>query len=86
MAAVLATSDVNFNDRGIVVETTSRASVTRNRLVDNVASGIEITALSSGNSIIANTISGSTTDVSDAGASNCWRNNTYTTGSVPPCP
>ena len=86
LSAYVSSNDVNFNDRGIVVETTSRASVTRNRLVDNVTSGIEITALSSGNSIIANTISGSTTDVSDAGASNCWRNNTFTTGSVPTCP
>jgi nitrous oxidase accessory protein NosD len=86
LSAYVSSNDVNFNHRGIVVETTSRASVTRNRLVDNVDNGIQVTALSSGNSIIANTISGSTTDVSDAGASNCWRNNTFTTGSVPTCP
>jgi parallel beta-helix repeat protein len=86
LSVYVATSDVNFNDRGIVVETTSRAIIQRNRLVDNADNGIQVTALSSGNSLNANTISGSTTDVSDAGASNCWRNNTYTTGSVPTCP
>jgi nitrous oxidase accessory protein NosD len=32
------------------------------------------------------TISGSTNDVVDNGTDNCWWNNTYTTGSVAPCP
>jgi hypothetical protein len=36
--------------------------------------------------LVRNEISGSPTDVSDAGTGNCWRNNTFTTGSVPACP
>jgi hypothetical protein len=85
-AVRVAASDVNFNQRGIVLVNTSRAVVHHNELVDNPVSGIELDATSSGNSIVRNVISGSGNDVVDAGAGNCWRNNTFTTGSVPPCP
>jgi len=78
--------DMNFNRRGILLQGTSRAIVAHNELIDNSISGIEIDSGSSGNSIVRNVISGSPTDVIDDGAGNCWRNNTFTTGSVPPCP
>jgi copper-binding protein NosD len=79
-------SDVNFNDRGIVLRGTTGASVHHNKLVDNVAVGIGLDAASSQNAIVSNRVSGSATDVVDDGTSNCWRNNTFTTGSVPSCP
>lgn len=87
LAARVSGSYVNFNDRGIVLHNTSRAVIDHNRqIIDNAISGIELDATSSGNSIVRNTISGSTNDVVDNGTANCWRNNTYTTGSVAPCP
>jgi hypothetical protein len=86
LAVRVSASDVNFNDRGIVLQNTSGAIVDHNRLVDNTTSGIQTDAGSSGNSIVSNTISGSSTDVMDSGADNCWHNNTFTTGSVPACP
>ena len=83
----MSSSYVTFNDRGIVLRNTSRAVIDHNRqIIDNTTSGIDLDASSSGNSIVRNTISGSVNDVVDAGAGNCWRNNTYSTGSVAPCP
>jgi parallel beta-helix repeat protein len=86
LAVRVSSNDANFNDRGIVLDGTSRAIVDRNRLVDNTTAGIEVDAMSSGNTLVRNTVSGSVTDVSDAGNGNCWVNNTFGTGSVPPCP
>ena len=77
---------MNFNLRGIVLRNTSRAVVSHNELVGNDTSGIEIEAGSSANAIVRNRIEGSVNDVVDAGAANCWRNTTFTTGSVPACP
>ncbi len=86
LAVRVTGSDINLSDRGLVLETTSRALIAHNRLVNNTTAGIEIDATSSGNSIFSNTISGSANDVLDGGAGNCWRHNSYTTGSVPTCP
>lgn len=86
LAVRVSAGDVNFNDRGIVLAGTSRAIVDRNELVDNAVSGIEADATSSGNTFVRNVVSGSAADVSDAGTGNCWRNNVYQTGTVPPCP
>jgi nitrous oxidase accessory protein NosD len=83
----VSASYFNFNNRGIVLQGTSRAVIDHNRqIIDNAISGIELDATSSGNSIVRNTISGSTNDVVDNGTDNCWRNNTFGTGSVAPCP
>lgn len=82
----ISLGDVNYNAKGIVLQGTSGAVVDHLRLVGNTTSGIELDAGSSGNLILRNTISGSTTDVVDAGSGNCWKDNTFTTGSVPPCP
>ncbi len=83
----LSAGYANFNDRGILLTNTNRAVIDHMRqIIDNTTSGIELDALSSGNTITQNTISGSVNDVVDNGTANCWRNNTYTTGSVPPCP
>jgi nitrous oxidase accessory protein NosD len=78
---------INGSDKGIVLQNTSGAIVDHNRQVfDNTTSGIELDATSTGNLISGNDISGSVTDVVDEGTGNCWRNNTFTTGSVAPCP
>lgn len=78
---------VNGNDRGIVLQNTIEALVSRNLQVQqNVTAGIDLDASSTGNQIIGNTIGGSITDVVDAGSGNCWRGNTFATGSVPACP
>lgn len=79
-------SAVNYNLRGIVLQNTSGAIVDHNTLVNDTTAGIDLDATSSGNAIVRNSISGSAADVSDAGSANCWRNNTYSTGSVPACP
>jgi len=78
--------NINFNERGLVLQNTSRAVIDHNKMINNSVSGIELDATSSGNLLVRNEISGSPTDVSDAGAQNCWRNNVYTTGSVTTCP
>jgi nitrous oxidase accessory protein NosD len=55
-------------------------------LPGTTATGIELDATSDGNLIAGNTVDANITDVLDAGSNNCWRNNHFTTGSVPPCP
>ncbi len=73
--------------RGIFLVGTSRAIVDHNKIGANSQSGLEIDAGSSGNLLIANFFdSGNGVDVVDNGAGNCWKNNTYSTGTVPPCP
>ncbi len=82
----VSTSYINGSTRGVLFQNTSRAIVDHNHVQVNTASGIEIDAGSSGNLILRNQFDENGTDVVDNGASNCWRNNTFTTGSVPPCP
>ena len=45
--------------------------------------GIHLDAASSDNGIFTNKVSGYNTDVLDDGTNNCWRRNTFITGSVP---
>src|SRR5262249_12690450 len=45
--------------------------------------GIHLDAASSDNGIFTNNISGYNTDVLDDGTNNCWRRNTFITGSIP---
>jgi len=78
--------NVNYNVRGIVLQGTTGATVERNTLFSDSTTGVFLDAASTGNAILRNKITGSATDVSDAGSGNCWRNNVFTTGSVPPCP
>lgn len=85
-SVTVSSSYINGSDKGIVLENTSGASIVHNRQIINTTTGIEIDATSTDNLISGNHISGSVTDVVDNGTGNCWRNNTYTTGSVPPCP
>jgi len=77
---------INGSDKGIVLQNTTGAVIDHNRQIINTTAGIEIDATSTGNRITANNISGSVTDVIDNGTGNCWRNNVFTTGSVPACP
>lgn len=85
-AVRVGASAINLNQRGLVLQNTQRAVIDHNKMINNSLSGIELDATSSGNLLIRNEISGSPTDVSDAGAQNCWRNDLYTTGNVPACP
>src|SRR5262249_10610003 len=78
-AVNVSSSAINLSTTGILVQGTSRAIITRNGVFDNSSTGIQIDAGASGNLIARNVVDGSTTDVVDNGAANCWRNNTYTT-------
>jgi len=82
----VSTSFINGSTRGVLFQNTSRAIVDHNEVHVNTISGIEIDAGSSGNLLIRNNLDENGTDVVDNGAANCWRNNTFTTGSVPACP
>ena len=86
LSVQVSSNDLNFSTRGIVLQGTTRAMIVHNDLHSNTDVGIEIEAGSSGNVVAGNTIDGSTTDVLDNGAANCWRNNTFTTGTDPGCP
>ncbi len=55
-------------------------------LPGTTVTGIELDATSDGNVVAGNSIDENVTDVLDNGSANCWRNNHFTTGSVPPCP
>jgi parallel beta-helix repeat protein len=83
---VVFLNSFGFNDTGILLQATSGALVERNHVFDNATSGINVDTNSNDNVIFRNNVSGSTTDVADAGTGNCWKNNTFMTGSVPPCP
>lgn len=80
-------SFINGSDKGVVLQNTSGATIANNRQIfQNTTSGIEIDATSTDNLISGNRIFGNGTDVIDNGTGNCWHNNFYVTGSVPPCP
>ena len=70
----------------VIVRGIWSARVQGNHVLDNTTSGINVDTNSDDNVIFHNNISGSTTDVADAGTGNCWKRNTFSTGSVPPCP
>ncbi len=71
---------------GILLRNSDGIVLTRNRVVANANNGIELDATSDGNRIIGNVVRENATDVVDAGTGNCWTNNSFATGSVPPCP
>ncbi len=78
---------VNFNvGTGILLLNSDGVDLKSNVVVNNSSSGILIAANSDENRILKNTISGSILDVSDDGTNNCWKKNTYATGTVPSCP
>lgn len=85
-AVRVSSNDSYGSDKGILFVGTSRAIVDHNRVGSNTTSGIEIDGASSGNLIVSNFMESNGVDVVDNGAGNCWKNNTYTSGSVPPCP
>lgn len=82
----IARSYANYNIvTGIQLQGADGIELKKNQVANNTSYGIAVDANSDHNRIIGNEIAGSTTDVSDAGTDNCWKNNQYTTGSVPPC-
>jgi len=86
-SVTLSANSANFNfATGILARNADGILLKKNVVSENPVSGIELDAVSEGNRLVANAISGSATDVIDAGTGNCWKNNTFSTGSVPPCP
>jgi parallel beta-helix repeat protein len=72
---------------GIFLHNSDGIRVVGNTVQGTQGIGIELDATSDGNRILQNEIAGSgTADVADQGSGNCWKGNTFTTGSVPPCP
>lgn len=83
----IAKSFANYNNvTGIQLQNTDGIELKKNQVANNGANGIAVDADSDDNRIVGNDVSGSATDVSDAGTGNCWKDNQYTTGTVPSCP
>jgi len=72
---------------GILLEASDGVRIRYNIVRNNADVGILLDD-SNDNRIIGNKISGSVADVVDHGVSNCWKENTYTTGTLVPggCP
>lgn len=72
---------------GIILEASDGVRIRYNTVRNNGDVGVLLDD-SDVNRIIGNKISGSPTDVVDHGAGNCWKQNTYTTGTLGPnsCP
>ena len=72
---------------GIFLHNSDGIVVKGNSVTDSTGTGIEIDATSDGNRITRNTISSSgVADAVDGGSGNCWKQNVFATGTVPPCP
>jgi len=75
------------HDTGILLKNSSHIRVQSSYVnaLDNTSPivGIHLDATSSDNGIFTNNVSGYNTDVLDDGTNNCWRGNTFITGSVP---
>jgi len=86
-AVLVGRNNVENGGTGILLTNADGIVVFENHVGDpNTAVGIDVDASSDNNLIVGNVISTGGTDVRDAGSGNCWRSNTYTTGSVPSCP
>lgn len=86
-SVLVSGSYANFNnDTGIKLQNSDGIVVRGNQVAVNGASGIVVDAGSDDNFLLRNDLRQNVTDVSDAGTGNCWKNNSYTTGSVPECP
>jgi len=72
---------------GIFLHNSDGITVKGNAVTDSTGNGIELDAMSDVNRIFRNTISNSGgADVVDGGSGNCWKANSFATGTVPPCP
>lgn len=83
---VLQRNTILGSYRGIHLQNADGTTVQRSRvdsLLPGAIAGIELDASSDDNVLAQNTIGGFPADVADSGSSNCWRSNTYTTGTVP---
>ncbi len=69
---------------GIWVFGSAGVEILTNTITGGSAAGIELTSNSSGNLVSGNRLFGNTPDVVDNGTNNCWRHNTYSTGTLPP--
>jgi nitrous oxidase accessory protein NosD len=68
------------SDSGIRVNFSTGVLTTRNRVVDNVRTGIELINESNDNAVIENLASGHEFDLANTGGTgNCWARNVYTT-------
>jgi nitrous oxidase accessory protein NosD len=86
-SVLVSRSYANFNlDTGIRLQNSDGIVIKRTQVQSNPTNGIVIDAASDDNLLVGNNVNGSTTDVSDAGTGNCWKKNSFTTGTVPSCP
>jgi len=78
---------ISAHDTGILLINSSHVRVEGSYVNDAAAPnpnvGIHLDATSSHNSIFLNKISGYDSDVLDDGTNNCWRGNSFVTGSIP---
>jgi parallel beta-helix repeat protein len=80
-------SYANYNNSaGILLRNSDGITVKSCQVARNTQNGIELDATSDNNVIAGNDIFENMTDVVDAGSGNCWKNNSFMTGTVPPCP
>jgi nitrous oxidase accessory protein NosD len=75
-----------YGGTGILLANTDGAEVRSNFVNLFTGAGIEADATSNGNRIEKNRLGDNGPDVLDNGSGNCWKDNVFTTGSVPPCP
>lgn len=87
--SVILDSNRAFNNTstGIILENSDGVRIRYNVLMNNADVGIHLDG-SDDNRLIGNRISGSSLDVLDTGLSNCWKQNSFTTGTLGPngCP
>ena len=84
-ARTLAVKKCGFarNDTGVLLADADGTRIIGNDVQDNGTAGISVDSGSDENLLVGNRVTGSATDVSDAGVSNCWIGNSFTTGTVP---
>ena len=85
-SVMLLRNTMSFSERGIFLSRSDGVAVRSNTVhgpLPEGTAGIEVGVGSDDNVIVQNHIDGYAADVSDAGTSNCWRSNHFTTGSVP---
>jgi parallel beta-helix repeat protein len=85
---VVQNSAADFSrSAGIFLRNSDGVLLKDNSVTSSRGTGIELDATSDDNDIVGNGVfSTVVADVVDAGSGNCWRRNTFSTGTVPPCP
>ncbi len=85
---VVKSNTIIENDIGIWLTHAQGDRVFNNTVTatGNREAGIRVDGYCDDNLVVGNTISGYPIDAEDDGTNDCWKRNTFVTGSVPPCP